>query len=339
MVNCERIIDSINVGILTIDNNLNVLYMNKWFAIHADLDAEATLGKHLPELFNFLPHHLASLKRHIKTALALQTPSFYTADSNGYLFPMKHSLTTKSIFEYMQQDITIVPYDVQKKQVSLLVYDQTVLMEEKSKCHRESMELAKAVKIANATIKKLQNAKSKLVKQQEIIYKQAHFDHLTGLANRTLLHERLQVLCEDAYNNGKLFGVLFLDLDRFKEVNDTLGHDAGDQLLVHVAKVLLYATRKSDTVARMGGDEFIILLDDIIDETALIKIAQKIIDAVAVPFTIHHQNLHVTTSIGISLFPQHGADFNELIKNADRALYEAKAAGRNNYKIFHSSKA
>ena len=224
MVNCERIIDSINVGILTIDAHLNVLYMNKWFAIHADLDAEATIGKHLPELFNFLPHHLASLKRHIKTALALQTPSFYTADSNGYLFPMKHSLTTKSIFEYMQQDITIVPYDSDKGQVTLLVYDQTVLMEEKSKCHRESMELAKAVKMANATIKKLQNAKNKLVKQQEIIYKQAHFDHLTGLANRTLLHERLQVLCEDAYNNGKLFGVLFLDLDRFKEINDTLGH-------------------------------------------------------------------------------------------------------------------
>lgn len=339
MVNCERIIDSINVGILTIDAHLNVLYMNKWFAIHADLDAETTIGKHLPELFNFLPHHLASLKRHIKTALALQTPSFYTADSNGYLFPMKHSLTTKSIFEYMQQDITIVPYDSDKGQVTLLVYDQTVLMEEKSKCHRESMELAKAVKMANATIKKLQNAKNKLVKQQEIIYKQAHFDHLTGLANRTLLHERLQVLCEDAYNNGKLFGVLFLDLDRFKEINDTLGHDAGDQLLVHVAKVLLYATRKSDTVARMGGDEFIILLDDIIDETTLIRIAQKIIDAVAVPLTIHNKNLHVTTSIGISIFPQHGADFSELIKNADRALYEAKAAGRNNYKIFGLPKA
>lgn len=334
MINCERIIDSIHVGIVTIDTDLTVLYMNKWFAIHADLDTEATIGKHLPTFFDFLPHHLASLKRHIKTALTLQTPSFYTADSNGYLFPMKHSLTTKSIFEYMQQDITIVPYDIEKGQVSLLIYDQTVLMEEKSKCHRESIELAKAVKIANATIKKLQNAKNKLVKQQEIIYKQAHFDHLTGLANRTLLHERLQLLCEDGYNTGKLFGVLFLDLDRFKEVNDTLGHDAGDQLLVHVAKVLLYVTRKSDTVARMGGDEFIILLDDIIDEAILIKIAQKIIDAIAVPLEIHNTTLHVTTSIGVSLFPQHGSDFNALIKNADKALYEAKAAGRNNYKIF-----
>lgn len=338
MINCERIIDSINVGILTIDVDLNILYMNKWFAIHADIDAEATINQRLTDLFTFLPHHLASLKRHIKTALALQTPSFYTADSNGYLFPMKHSLTTKSIFEYMQQDITIVPYDSGKGQVTLLVYDQTVLMEEKSKCHRESMELAKAVKMANATIKKLQNAKNKLVKQQEIIYKQAHFDHLTGLANRTLLHERLQILCEDSYNSGKSFGVLFLDLDRFKEINDTLGHDAGDQLLVHVAKVLLYATRKSDTVARMGGDEFIILVDDITDETTLIKIAKKIIDTVAIPLEIHHTKLHVTTSIGISTFPKHGADFNELIKNADRALYEAKAAGRNNYKIFGLSK-
>lgn len=334
MINCERIIDSINVGIMTLDRDLNVLYVNKWFAIHCDLEPHECEGKLLTELFTLLPNHLSSLQRHIKTALALQTPSFYTADSNGYLFPMKHSLTTKSIFEYMQQDITIVPYDIIHKQVTLLVYDQTVLMEEKNKCHKESTELAKAVKVANATIKKLQNAKNKLVKQQEIIYKQAHYDHLTNLANRTLLHERLQVLIEESLSDNKCFGVLFLDLDRFKDINDTLGHDAGDELLVHVAKLLLLATRKSDTVARLGGDEFIILLDDIGDEGTLTKIAQKIIDAVSVPIVIKEESLHVTTSIGVSLFPEHGADFNELIKNADTALYEAKAAGRNNYKIF-----
>lgn len=334
MIQCDHIIDSFNVGILTIDADLNVLFMNKWFAIHSELDQNSSIGKPLPSLLTLLPNHLASLKRHIKTTLALKAPSFYTADSNGYLFPMKHSLTTKSVFEYMQQDITIVPYNVEKKQVTLLVYDLTVLMEEKNKCHKESSELAKAVKTANTTIKKLKAAQTKLEKQKDIIYKQAHYDHLTGLANRTLLQQRLQIIADESFKNDTLFGVLFLDLDRFKHINDTLGHDAGDDLLVHVAKLLLLATRKSDTVARIGGDEFIILIDDIGTEATLIKIAQKIIDTITLPITIKDRVLYITTSIGISLFPKHGTDYNELIKNADTALYEAKASGRNTYRVF-----
>jgi diguanylate cyclase len=334
MIDCDKIIDSINVGIVTIDDNLVVWYMNKWFALHANIDAQASLGQSLTTLFELSPEHIVSLHRHIKTSLILQTPSFYTADSNGHLFPIKHAITTKSAFEYMQQDITLVPYDIAQRKVTLLVYDQTVLMEEKTKCHKESSQLAQAVATANETIKKLESAKTKLVKQQEIIYKQAHYDSLTSLANRTLLHQRLQLLIEDGFENSKKFGVLFLDLDRFKEVNDTLGHDAGDELLIKISKILLSATRKSDTVARLGGDEFVLLIDDVKDEETLMRIADKIIEAIASPLTIKETPLHVTTSIGISLFPEHGADFNELIKHADTALYEAKAAGRNNYKMY-----
>ena len=334
MIRCDQITDSINVGILTIDSELVVLYMNTWFALHADLDPVASVGQPLNALLTLKPEHIISLKRHIKTTLVLQAPSFFTADSNGYLFPMKHSMTTKSAFEYMQQDITIVPYDSTQKQVTLLVYDQTVLMEEKNKCHKESIELSRAVAVANETIKKLENAKTKLVKQQEIIYKQAHYDSLTGLANRTLLHQRLQLLIEEGFANTKNFGVLFLDLDHFKKINDTLGHDAGDELLIKISKILLLCTRKSDTVGRLGGDEFLVLIDDVTNEETLMRIAQKIIDTLKEPITIKENILHVTISIGISLFPEHGADFNELIKNADIALYDAKAAGRNGYKMF-----
>ena len=334
MVNCKQITDSINVGIITIDDTLKVHYMNTWFALHAEINATEAIGKTLPELFNFKEECLVSLKRHIKVALILQTPSFFTADSNGYIFPMKHSITTKSTFEYMQQDITVAPYDVPKKQVTLLVYDQTVLMEEKNKCHKESTELSKAIAVANETIKKLESAKSKLVKQQEIIYKQAHYDSLTGLANRTLLHQRLQLLIEEGFTLSKKFGILFLDLDRFKKINDTLGHDAGDELLVKMAKLLLLNTRKSDTVGRLGGDEFLVLVDNVESEEGLMRIAEKIIASMNEPMNIKDNSLHVTTSIGISMFPEHGADFNELIKNADIALYEAKDSGRNNYKIF-----
>lgn len=333
-MNCETMIDSINVGILNIDADLNIYYINKWVAIHSDLDPNAIQGKHLLNFFDISDEKLKSLKRHIKAALTLKSPSFFTADANNYLLPMKNSITTKSIFEFMQQDVTIMPYDIEKKIVTMLIYDQTSLMEEKARCNKESNELAKAVKIANATIRKLETARNKLVKQQDIIYKQAHYDHLTSLANRTLLHQRMQLLIENNILSGKRFGVLFLDLDNFKEINDSLGHDVGDMILIHVAKTLLLATRKTDTVARFGGDEFIILVDDIEDEKSLHYIASKLVHNLQQPIRVRNLDLGVTTSIGISLFPEHGTDFNQLIKNADLALYMAKADGRNTYKIY-----
>ncbi|WP_228448565.1 GGDEF domain-containing protein [Sulfurospirillum diekertiae] len=319
---------------MTVDTDLNIYYINKWFAVHNNVEAEHIIGKNLLSLFELTSERLKSLKRHIKAALTLNSPSFFTADSNDYLFPVKNSMTTKSIFEFMQQDVTIMPYNLETKQVTILIYDQTGLMEEKSRCHKESEELAKAVKIANATIRKLETAKSKLIKQKDIIYKQAHYDHLTSLANRTLLNQRLQLLVENNQYSGKKFGVLFLDLDNFKEINDSMGHDVGDMILIHVAKTLLLATRKSDTVARFGGDEFIILIDEIEEIKALENIAQKLIDAIQQPIRIHHLDIHITMSIGISLFPDSGKDFNQLIKNADLALYLAKESGRNNFKIF-----
>ena len=335
MINFEKIIDSTNVGILTIDADLKIYYVNKWFAIHSDMEEAQIIGKNLLDLFDLTPERLKSLKRHIKTALTLGGPSFFTADANHYLFPMKNSNTTKSIFEFMQQDITIMTYDSEKKQVSVLIYDQTSLMEEKARCNKESEDLANSMKVATATIRKLETAKNKLLKQKEIIYRQAHYDHLTSLANRTLLTQRMQLLIESNQNSGKKFGVLFLDLDNFKEINDTLGHDVGDMILIHVAKTLLLATRKSDTVARFGGDEFIILVNDIEEEKNLSYIANKLIQALVQPIRIRNFDLHVTTSIGISLFPNHGIDFNQLVKNADLALYVAKAEGRNTYKIYH----
>jgi len=183
----------------------------------------------------------------------------------------------------------------------------------------------------------LQTAKDKLVKQQDMIYKQAHYDHLTSLANRTLLNQRLQLLIESSLESGKKFGLLFLDLDNFKTINDTMGHDVGDMILVHVAKTLLLSTRKSDTVARFGGDEFIILVDDVNAISNLETMADKLIQAIEQPMRIKNLNLSVTTSIGISIFPENGLDFNQLVKNADLALYAAKSAGRNTFRTCHSS--
>lgn len=337
MIQCDKIIGSISIGIIIVDSDLNVHYVNKWVAVHGNFDATLAVGQNICSLFDLTDERLKALKRHVKAALTLGGPSFFTADSNYYLFPMKNSMTTKSVFEYMQQDVTVMPYDQEKKRVTILIYDQTSLMEEKMRCKKESDELAKAIKLANATIKKLQTAKDKLVKQQEMIYKQAHYDHLTSLANRTLLNQRLQLLIESSLESGKKFGLLFLDLDNFKTINDTMGHDVGDMILVHVAKTLLLSTRKSDTVARFGGDEFIILVDDVNAISNLETMADKLIQAIEQPMRIKNLNLSVTTSIGISIFPENGLDFNQLVKNADLALYAAKSAGRNTFRTCHSS--
>ncbi len=162
----------------------------------------------------------------------------------------------------------------------------------------------------------------------------ANHDGLTGLPNRTLFLDRLnQELSRSRRYNYNL-AVLFLDLDRFKIINDSLGHEVGDELLQAVGDRLLSCVRESDTVARLGGDEFVIILSDIQHEKAAAITAKKVIDAIAEPFILTNHEYFVTTSIGISMFPTDGEDANTLIKNADVAMYRAKEQGKNNYQLY-----
>ena len=162
----------------------------------------------------------------------------------------------------------------------------------------------------------------------------AHFDALTALPNRVLLHDRLLQAIISAPRHKNKVAVLFLDLDRFKNINDTLGHSFGDLLLQSVAERLTASVRSSDTVSRLGGDEFIVILSGL-GETAHAGIAaQKIIDSISERFVIRELELHTTVSIGISIFPDDGMANEELISNADVAMYRAKEIGRNNYQFF-----
>lgn len=165
-------------------------------------------------------------------------------------------------------------------------------------------------------------------KQQEAL---ALHDPLTGLANRQLLSDRITLGIAHARRNESRMGVIYLDLDGFKEVNDRLGHDAGDVLLTMVAARLLGAVREEDTVARLGGDEFVVALNTINDVDDAEQVAAKMIDAVSQPYDIAGQNVRVTVSAGIAIFPTHGEEVERLCKNADQALYDAKHAGRNRY--------
>jgi diguanylate cyclase (GGDEF)-like protein/PAS domain S-box-containing protein len=162
----------------------------------------------------------------------------------------------------------------------------------------------------------------------------AHHDELTGLPNRTLLQERALLALETQRPHGKTLGVLLLDLDRFKQINDSLGHQAGDVVLCSVAARLKHCLRSSDTVARMGGDEFVILLPHIDSPQQAERVAAKVLQAMVEPIQAGQHRLTVTPSIGIACYPDDGDDLATLLRNADVAMYQSKSSGRNGYTLY-----
>jgi diguanylate cyclase (GGDEF)-like protein/PAS domain S-box-containing protein len=162
----------------------------------------------------------------------------------------------------------------------------------------------------------------------------AQYDLLTELPNRVLLLDRLEQLIAASQRSTRRAAVMFLDLDRFKEINDSMGHDAGDLLLQVVAQRITGCVRQSDTVARMGGDEFVVLLTEIDGADSVAKVAQKILCAVRAPLTLKEQDLSISASIGIALFPDDGISAGDLLRNADAAMYRAKNGGRNAFNFY-----
>lgn len=169
--------------------------------------------------------------------------------------------------------------------------------------------------------------------QDAQVWHQANFDTLTGLPNRALFRDRFAVALAQVKRRGGSMAVMFIDLDHFKSVNDTLGHEAGDETLRTAARRLLDCVREEDTVARLGGDEFCVILPHLSepDETAVV--ARKIIDALGAPFVLEGQQIHLGCSIGIAVHPANGADPDVLLRNADAAMYQAKARGRSQYAL------
>lgn len=169
---------------------------------------------------------------------------------------------------------------------------------------------------------------------EETMRYQAFHDALTKLPNRLLLNDRLQVALQHAQLHGSMLGILFLDLDRFKDINDTLGHSVGDQLLQEVARRLTLSVRAEDTVARFGGDEFLILLPEITDSKDSIILAKKIFQVLKPAVVFDTSEIHLNTSIGIAIYPNDGGTVDTLLKNADAALYRAKESGRNRHQTY-----
>ena len=167
--------------------------------------------------------------------------------------------------------------------------------------------------------------------REEEVWRQANFDALSGLANRNLFHDRLERAIARARRNRLTIGLMFIDLDHFKWVNDTHGHSAGDSLLVEAAARIKGCVRDEDTVARLGGDEFTVVLEGHAETGALQTVAEKILATLTVPFTVAGEQVHISCSVGVAAFPKDGEDTDVLLKNADLAMYHAKASGRNRY--------
>jgi diguanylate cyclase (GGDEF)-like protein len=184
---------------------------------------------------------------------------------------------------------------------------------------------------------------------EQKVHQLAYFDGLTGLANREAFGDRLQYLVASATRHERKFAILFIDLDNFKRINDTLGHSVGDHVLVAVAERLINCVRQNDavthpgssdgtsSVARLGGDEFIVLLDEIGRDEHAAAVARRMIEHVSRPFTYGEHELFVTPSIGISVFPQDASDGEALLRNADMAMYCAKRDGKGLYRFFDSA--
>jgi diguanylate cyclase (GGDEF)-like protein/PAS domain S-box-containing protein len=172
---------------------------------------------------------------------------------------------------------------------------------------------------------------------EELIWQQANFDFLTKLPNRQMFHDRLEQGIKKSHRTKQPLALMLLDLDRFKEVNDTLGHDQGDSLLVEASQRLLSCVRETDTVARLGGDEFIVILESLNDPTNVERVAQDILQKLRQPFHLGNEIAYVSASIGITVFPTDATEIEVLIKNADQAMYSAKSDGRNRCSYFTSS--
>lgn len=165
----------------------------------------------------------------------------------------------------------------------------------------------------------------------------AYYDPLTGLPNRTLFIDRLEQEIKKAHRNNSHLSLMFIDMDRFKEINDTLGHDIGDQLLIEASHRLKACVRETDTVARLGGDEFTIISAGFSELTAEKRIVENILAALSHPFLLNNETVYLSASIGITIYPNDGLTTEDLLKNADQSMYAAKKAGRNRYHYFTSS--
>lgn len=305
LINNNIIFNTINNGIIILDENLNILAWNKWLEITTNLKSEDMINQNICKKFNYINEK--KLRRKIKSVLVTNNSAFYTIDPHQYLIDIKVNTIIDKIFESMQQSITIVPYDIEKKYVCLYIYDDTKLCETNYKLEK-----------LNDELKDLSNR-----------------DPLTHLYNRRYFSEISNKFLSLSLRNENDLSIIILDIDKFKNINDTYGHNVGDKVIISLSNSLEKNIRESDVVARFGGEEFVILLNNTNLENS-ISIAEKIRKKIENIEILDGDNiLKFTASFGVAEY-DNKLDYEKIehtITRADNALYIAKENGRNQVKF------
>ena len=301
MINNDIIFNTIDNGILILDENLNIIEWNYWLEIRTDIKKNHILNKNICKEFSYI--NAKKLKRKVKSVLITNNPSYYNVDPHQYLIQIKLNEIIEKVYEYMQQDITIVPYDIEKKQVCLYIYDKTSLC-------KTNFELGKL----NTQLQDLSNK-----------------DPMTQAYNRRYFSEVSQNLLSLSTRNKQNLSLIMIDIDLFKSINDTHGHSVGDEVIILLANMLKNSIRLSDVSARFGGEEFVVLFSDSNLEAtySLSEEIRKKIEKLEV--IIDNIILKFTVSIGIAQYDKNRdiRGIEDTIKRADEALYIAKENGRN----------
>ena len=300
-INQDIISSTINNGLIILDENLRICAWNKWLEIRTNIKKDEIINKNICEEFPYINEK--KLKRKIKSVLVTKNPSFYSVDPHSYLIKIEANSVVDKIFDYMQQDITIIPYDIEKKLVCLYIYDNTEVYESNLR-----------LKMLNEKLKDLSNR-----------------DPMTNAFNRRYFQEISQKYLTLSKRNNHRTSIMILDIDHFKKINDGYGHTIGDEVIILLANSLLGYVRKSDVVSRFGGEEFVVLLYNISKEDTL-QIAESIrknIEKLVVK--TNKGDLRFTVSIGATSYDQSrdNENLDKTLSRADHALYEAKNSGRN----------
>jgi diguanylate cyclase (GGDEF)-like protein/PAS domain S-box-containing protein len=296
----QSIIDGIHDSIMVIKADYTIEVMNK--TLKDSIDSNIVEDCSQPKCYEIL---------HKRT-----TP----CDTDEYLCPLRDVMQSKKYTKVVHT------HKNEKGTDCFIELGATPLLDDNDECIG-IIESARDITEHLETLNELQ-IKSTLLDFQ------AHHDSLTGLPNRTLYQDRIERAIQKAKRSQKYFMLLFIDLDHFKEVNDSLGHDVGDEVLLEVSKRLSQCIRAEDTLARLGGDEFTILLEDIEKIQDVSIVAQKILHIFKEPFIEGKHKLYLSCSIGISIYPDDGIEANDLLKYADNAMYKAKSEGRDNFQFY-----
>lgn len=306
------ILDKMNAGIIVVDKDQSIIIWNHWLEKYTGKTKIEVLGRRLSEVCP--KFSIDAYQEMLQSTLVGGQSRFCSGALHRFFIASFDGMRDK----HVRQNMQIEPIILDRECHALIQISDVTNQYSR-------------VKGLYNIIKELETENEQAKRSEQIMRYQALHDSLTGLTNRTLFNDRLINAIHNAERNKLMFALLFLDLDGFKQINDTLGHLAGDELLKAVSERMKKCIRKTDTLARLGGDEFTVLLSQIKQRENAAKVAGKLLQSLQPLFEYKGKSISITVSIGIAIFPSDSINAQDLLKAADEAMYAAKSSGKNTF--------